>query len=98
MVFVAEVGAKVVGFIHVEKYKVLYLESMVNILGLAVANNYQKQGIGRKLMEAAEQWAKENDIYTMRLNSGLSRKEAHQFYQAHGFDEKKEQLRLVKYL
>lgn len=49
-------------------------------------------------MEAAEQWAKENDIYTMRLNSGLSRKEAHQFYRALGFDEKKEQLRLVKYL
>lgn len=98
MVFVAEVGAKVVGFIHVEKYKILYLESMVNILGLAVANNYQKQGIGRKLMEAAEQWAKENDIYTMRLNSGMNRKEAHQFYQALGFDEEKEQLRLVKYL
>lgn len=98
MVFVAEVDSKVVGFIHVEKYKVLYLDSMVNILGLAVANNYQKQGIGRKLMEAAEQWAKENDIYTMRLNSGLSRKEAHQFYRALGFDKEKEQLRLMKYL
>lgn len=49
MVFVAEVDAKVVGFLHVEKYKVLYLESMINILGLAVANNYQKKRDRKKI-------------------------------------------------
>lgn len=96
MVFVAELNARVVGFIHVEKYNVLYLDSMVNILGLAVLSNYQMQGLGRKLIDAAIQWAKEMGIYTLRLNSGINRKEAHQFYRRIGFGEEKEQYRFIK--
>ena len=96
MVFVAELNARVVGFIHVEKYNVLYLDSMVNILGLAVLSNYQKQGLGRKLIDAAIQWAKDKGIYTLRLNSGINRKEAHQFYRRIGFGEEKEQYRFIK--
>ncbi len=96
MVFVAELNARVVGSIHVEKYNVLYLDSMVNILGLAVLSNYQKQGLGRKLIDAAIQWAKEMGIYTLRLNSGINRKEAHQFYRRIGFVEEKEQYRFIK--
>ena len=96
MVFVAELNARVVGFIHVEKYNVLYLDSMVNILGLAVLSNYQKQGLGRKLIDTAIQWAKEMGIYTLRLNSGINRKEAHQFYRRIGFGEEKEQYRFIK--
>lgn len=98
MVFVAEVDNVVVGYIHVEKYNVLYFNSMTNILGLAVAKKHQKQGWGRKLIEAAEQWSKENDIYTIRLNSGIGRKEAHKFYRAIGFGEEKEQIRFIKHL
>lgn len=96
MVFVAELNARVVGFIHVEKYNVLYLDSMVNILGLAVLSNYQEQGLGRKLIDAAIQWAKEMGIYTLRLNSGINRKEAHQFYRRISFGEEKEQYRFIK--
>lgn len=96
MVFVAELNARVVGFIHVEKYNVLYLDSMVNILGLAVLSNYQKQGFGRKLIDAAIHWGKEKGIYTLRLNSGINRKEAHQFYRRIGFGEEKEQYRFIK--
>jgi len=98
MVFVAEVDHAVVGYIHVEKYNVLYHDSMTNILGLAVAKKYQKQGWGRKLIEAAEQWSKENGIYTVRLNSGIVRKEAHKFYRAIGFGEEKGQIRFIKHL
>ena len=96
MVFVAELNARVVGFIHVEKYNVLYLDSMVNILGLAVLSNYQMQGLGRKLIDTAIHWAKEKGIYTLRLNSGINRKEAHQFYKRIGFGEEKEQYRFIK--
>ena len=97
LTLVATIDNKIVGHIMYSKIKIDVYDGFA-MAPLSVHPDYQKQGIGRKMMEAAEQWAKENNIYTMRLNSGLSRKEAHQFYQAHGFDEKKEQLRLVKYL
>lgn len=42
VVFVAEYKKKVIGFIHAQIYDVLYYESMVNILGLAVDSKFTK--------------------------------------------------------
>ena len=44
VVFVAEYKNKVIGFIHAQIYDVLYYESMVNILGLAVDSKFTKNG------------------------------------------------------
>ena len=41
---------------------------------------YQHKGVGKRLIYAAEVWAVENKINVMRLNSGISRTMAHDFY------------------
>ena len=97
-VFVAEEESRLLGFIHVERYEVLYFESMANILGLAVKKDFQKQGLGKALLLAAENWAQENGIYLMRLNSGINRIDAHGFYEHLGYVSEKEQKRFVKNL
>ena len=97
-VFVAEEDGLVVGFVHAEKYTLLYQPDRVNILGLAVSGLYRKRGIGRQLVEAAEKWAKENGIPALRLNSGTARTDAHSFYRSMGFDDEKEQIRFIKQL
>ena len=97
-VFVAEEESQLLGFIHVERYEVLYFESMANILGLAVKKNFQKQGLGKALLLAAENWAQENGIHLMRLNSGINRTDAHGFYEHLGYVSEKEQKRFVKNL
>ena len=97
-VFVAEEESRLIGFIHVERYEVLYFESMANILGLAVKKDFQKQGLGKALLLAAENWAQENGIYLMRLNSGINRTDAHGFYEHLGYVSEKEQKRFVKNL
>ena len=109
-VFVAEVetlqnqgllhgtGTQLVGFIHVERYDVLYFESMANILGLAVKKDFQKQGLGKALLLAAENWTQENGIHLMRLNSGINRTDAHGFYEHLGYVSEKEQKRFLKRL
>ena len=84
------------GYVHVEKYNILYCESMINILGLAVDEDYQRRGIGRALIQAVERWGREQGINKVRLNSGALRKEAHAFYRAIGFDSEKEQIRFMK--
>ena len=97
-VFVAEEESQLLGFIHVERYEVLYFESMANILGLAVKKDFQKQGLGKALLLAAENWAQENGIYLMRLNSGINRTDAHGFYEHLGYVSEKEQKRFLKRL
>ena len=98
VVFVAEINNNIIGYIHAETYNVLYYESMVNILGLAVASEYRKNGVGRALLSEAEIWAKGLNIKIIRLNSGATRKEAHAFYRAMGYDNQKEQIRFIKNL
>ena len=98
-VFVAEADSgRIAGVIHVEKYNVLYFPTMANILGLAVAADFRRQGIGSALLKRAEEWARENGASSMRLNSGESRKQAHEFYRAQGYIDDKKQLRFIKEL
>ena len=96
IVFVAEADGKVAGYVHAEVYNLLYFESMVNILGLAVSSDCRRQGAGKALMNRVEVWAKELGIKEIRLNSGGTRKEAHEFYRAIGFDDEKAQIRFLK--
>ncbi|MBE5949325.1 MAG: GNAT family N-acetyltransferase [Lachnospiraceae bacterium] len=98
IVFVAETDNIVVGYIHAEVYRTLYFDSMINILGLAVFADYRRRGVGKALLHQAEKWAKELGINKVRLNSGGSRKEAHEFYRAMGYDNEKEQIRFMKSL
>ena len=95
-VFVAEVNGIVAGYIHAEKYQTLYFEPMINILGLAVSSEFRRRGIGRMLLKRAERWATEVGIHKIRLNSGASRKEAHSFYRAMGYNNEKGQIRFIK--
>lgn len=96
VVFVEEDNNKVVGYVHVEKYNLLYFETMGNVLGLAVTEEYRRKGVGSRLMNAVEQWAKDNSIHFIRLNSGITRIGAHIFYKSLGFEEEKEQKRFIK--
>ena len=95
-VFVACKNGIVAGYVHVEKYDTLYFETMSNVLGLAVKKEFQKNGIGKKLLLVGENWARENSIKYMRVNSGIGRVEAHKFYKHMGYESEKEQLRFIK--
>jgi len=95
-VIVAQDNDMIVGYIHAEIYNTLYFESMINILGLAVLNDYRRRGVGKALLKHAEGWARELGIKKVRLNSGAARKEAHNFYRAMGYNNEKEQIRFIK--
>jgi GNAT superfamily N-acetyltransferase len=55
------------------------------IVALSVAPESQGEGVGRKLIAAAEKIAKTRGAITFIVNSGLQRAEAHIFYEGLGF-------------
>ncbi|MCM3387789.1 GNAT family N-acetyltransferase [Ureibacillus chungkukjangi] len=65
-------------------------DNYVRVVALVVDSNSRKQGIGEKLIEKAEEWAKEHGANGIVLNSGnrSERKDAHQFYLKRGFQGK----------
>lgn len=97
-VFAAFLEGVAIGYIHIEKYDVLYFETMANILGLAVSSPHQRKGVGSTLIQAAEAWALDRGIRLMRLNSGSTRTGAHAFYRKLGYQDEKTQLRFTKRL
>lgn len=96
--FENEQTRKIIGFVHAELYESLYMDTGLNILGLAVDSNFQGQGIGKKLMSSIEDYALKNNISYIRLNSNVCRTEAHKFYESIGYVCDKTQKRLIKKL
>ena len=88
--------SKAVGFVHAEMYESLYSDIGLNILGLAVSSNFQGKGIGKKLMVFVEEYALNNNINFIRLNSASHRSEAHKFYENIGYTCNKTQKRFIK--
>ncbi|KNH35893.1 GNAT family N-acetyltransferase [Exiguobacterium acetylicum] len=59
----------------------------VRIVAFVVNAKHRRQGIGRRLIQAAEDWAHERGATAVLLNSGNrpEREAAHHFYQAMGY-------------
>ena len=96
---VFELGVRVTAFIEAEIYAPVYAEQvMLNVLGLVVDEKNQGQGIGAQLLNALEEKAKAREIKVIRLNSGVQRHEAHQFYEHQGYTSNHSQKRFLKFL
>lgn len=94
---VATENKHVLGYIQLSDYENTYHESLKNIITLAVDQNYQHQGVGSKLLAAAETWAKDNGSQGIRLVTGFERKTAHPFYEKHGYQIRKRELNYIKW-
>ena len=93
LILVAEEAGQVIGYAHAASYDCLYFPSLLNLLALAVASDFQGQGHGRALMQALREEAKAAGYTGIRINSGISRSAAHEFYRSLGCSEKADQKR-----
>ena len=51
---------------------------------LAVSPDHRSQGVGKALLDAAKDWARERGASHLELDSGDARAEAHRFYEREG--------------
>ncbi len=77
---------RVIGYIHISPYKLLYFRPLANILGIVVDKSHRRKGIGRHLFEKAREWAKASNFEGIRVISGNERETAHAFYRSVGFE------------
>lgn len=90
-VFVAVFHHEPVGWIHV--FSALRLESgmFCEIGGLVTHEKFRGNGIGRRLLERARQWALECGASKLVVRSNVTRGPAHEFYLKNGFCLRKTQ-------
>lgn len=87
-----------IGWIHV--FAALRLESgsFAEIGGLVVAEGQRGTGVGRALIERAEEWSWERGLTTLRVRTSTHRDGAHAFYRRLGFHASKTQTVFIKQL
>jgi len=75
----------VVGWINVEERRLIEAEARAEINGLVVEETCRSRGVGRVLLEHAEQWAREHGFHSVVLRSNVIRNRAHAFYERLGY-------------
>jgi GNAT superfamily N-acetyltransferase len=97
-VSVAEIGGKVVGWVHAFVKYSIDAGPRAEIGGLVVDASRRRAGLGKLLMGEAEEWARSRELEGVYLRSNVLREPAHAFYEAIGFRKFKSQHCFLKLL
>ena len=89
---------KLIGFCEgVLNYEIIENQKPVlTIWNVRVLPEYRKRGVGRKLMELAEKFAKENNAIGIFLGADFENEMARGFYKKLGFKENYSYFKLIK--
>lgn len=97
-VWIAEVDDRAAGWLHVLLAEYIEAEPFAVIGGLVVDKDLRGSGIGRALMQHAEQWALAQGCSVVRLWSSDGRTAAHRFYERLGYTHIKTHFAFAKSL
>lgn len=84
-------GDRLAGYVAIEERLMLVSSGRVEIVALVVDVGNRRAGTGRRLVEAAEAWARTRGGGELFLRSNIVRSEAHAFYAALGYQRHKTQ-------
>ena len=97
VLLLAECDGRVQGMVAMETlYSVAHGNELARITALAVAPEWERQGVGRRLLREVEQRARQSRIARIEVTSNARRNAAHAFYRGCGYADGS--LRFVKLL
>jgi GNAT superfamily N-acetyltransferase len=91
LVFVAEIAGRIVGWAHAYLCCLVESDSFAELGGLVVDEAHRSHGVGGKLVENVEAWARQNGCSYVSVRSNVLRERAHGFYAGRGYDKIKTQ-------
>jgi GNAT superfamily N-acetyltransferase len=90
-ILVAEQSGPVRAWIHVQRRASLESPDYAEITGMVVDEDCRGQGLGARLVDAAEAWGRRQGLQTLRVRSNVVRTRTHAFYERLGFGLAKSQ-------
>ena len=91
LILAADSEGRVVGWAHAYVCCLVESDMYVELGGLVVDESHRGRGIGAKLVEEVEGWARRKGARAVSLRSNIVRHEAHKFYAARGYEQIKTQ-------
>jgi len=77
---------EIAGWIGAYVFRAVELAPFVEISGLVVEKTLRSRGIGKALLNAAEDWARNAELPVILVTSNITRARAHQFYLSNGYE------------
>ena len=91
-VLVAQVGGRVMGWVHVGRTLSLEAGDRSELLGLVVDETCRGRGLGRALVAEAEAWAWTRGLPILHVRANVTREATHRFYGKLEFEAVKRQV------
>ena len=90
-VVVAASGERLFGWMHVEHRFSLEGGDRAELMGLVVDSTARRRGLGRELVDVAENWALAHGLSSLTVRSNATRTLSHPFYESLGYSRSKTQ-------
>ena len=90
-ILVVDATIGLLGWIAAERRLLLESGFKFEIVGLVVDTSVRRTGVGRKLVRAIEDWAKQQGAIQIHVRSNIARRESHVFYEELGYIKRKTQ-------
>lgn len=91
-IYVAELSdGQIAGWIGVYIFRSVEMDKLAEINGLVVGEEIRSRGIGKVLLDAAEEWARSRGCATISVHSNVKRERAHDFYKRNAYEWHKTQ-------
>lgn len=91
-------GDELIGYAHLRIVHDLTREAMAEVVAIIVQNHRRRQGFGRRLIAAAETWARQAKRAFLLLSSDVTRVSGQAFFTALGYDQEATKLEFSRSL
>ncbi|MEA1979148.1 MAG: GNAT family N-acetyltransferase [Chloroflexota bacterium] len=91
-------GERLYGYAHLAISHDLMDSETAVVVSVIVRENKRRQGVGRRLIAAAETWASQSGRSRLLLRTDVVRTGAHAFFVALGYDGSSTQLEFIRHL
>jgi GNAT superfamily N-acetyltransferase len=93
LALVAEIDGEVVGLATAYVQPRIHHDAdFARIASLIVDHAWRDRGVGKRLVEAVEGWARDQGCDVIEVTSGNQRLDAHRFYEGLGYAEKRKRF------
>jgi len=79
--WIAEESGEIAGFLIAERQA----QKVAHLVTIDVVDRWRRRGVGRLLMDAAEHWAREQELLLVYLETAENNTAAQAFYEARGY-------------
>lgn len=89
-------GDRLIAFAHLRISHDLLTDETAEVASIVVRSSHRRRGVGRRLIAAAEAWARESGRARLLLRTDVVRTDAHAFYVAQGYEQSATMLEFIR--